>query len=232
MSPPADVAPARSPAGQCRSLRGAASRAWLRAALLLALIVLVAGIGHGIVGDLRRMASAEAQTAISLTVAIALLVYIVLMALPFCPGIEVGLALLALGGRDVALLVYLATVVALVLPFVVGRFLPPGALVASLARLRLRRAAEFLRQIDPLDGERRLQLLLGQGSPSLVRFLVRHRYIAVAIALNTPGNLVIGDGGGIALAAGFSRLFSLSWFALTVAVAVAPVPIVVLLAGS
>jgi len=198
----------------------------------VALVALVAGIGHGVVDDLRRMATAEAQTAISLTVAAALLVYIVLMALPFCPGIEVGLALLALGGRDMALLVYLATVVALVLPFVVGRFLPPDALVASLARLRLRRAADALRQIDPLDGEGRLQLLLGQGSPSLVRFLVRHRYLAVAIALNTPGNLVIGDGGGIALAAGFSRLFSLSWFALTVAIAAAPVPIVVLLAGS
>lgn len=230
MSQPTDVAPARSPAGRCRGLRGAASRTWLRAALLVALIVLFYGIGHGIVDDLRRIASAEAQTAISLTVAIALLVYIVLMALPFCPGIEVGLALLALGGRDIAPLVYLATVVALVLAFVVGRLSPPGALVASLARLRLRRAAEALRQIAPLDGERRLQLLLGQGSPWLVRFLVRHRYLAVAIALNTPGNLVIGDGGGIALVAGFSRLFSLSWFALTVAVAVAPVPIVVLLA--
>jgi hypothetical protein len=198
----------------------------------VALIVLVYGIGHGVVGDIRGMVSAEAQTAISLTVAIVLLVYIVLMALPFCPGIEVGLALLALGGRDIASLVYLATVVALVLAFVVGRFFPPGALVASLARLRLRRAAEALRQIAPLDGERRLQLLLGHGNPRLVRFLVRHRYLAVAIALNTPGNLVIGDGGGIALAAGFSRLFSLSWFALTVAVAVAPVPIAVLLAGS
>jgi len=115
---------------------------------------------------------------------------------------------------------------------VVGRFFPPGALVESLVRLRLRRAAEALRQIAPLDGERRLQLLLGHGSPWLVRFLVRHRYLAVAIALNTPGNLLFGDGGGIALAAGFSRLFSLSWFALSVAVAVAPVPIVVLLAGS
>lgn len=198
----------------------------------MALIVLVYGIGHGVVGDLRRMAFAEAQTAISLTVVIALLVYIVLMALPFCPGIEVGLALLALGGREIAPLVYLATVVALVLAFVVGRLFPPGALVASLDRLRLRRAAEALRQIAPLDGERRLQLLLGHGSPWLARFMVRHRYLAVAIALNMPGNLVIGDGGGIALAAGFSRLFSLSWFALTVAVAVAPVPIGVLLAGS
>jgi hypothetical protein len=232
MSRSADVAPGRSPAGRCRGLRGAASRAWLRTALLAALIVLVYGIGHGIVGDLRRMASAEAQAAIWLTVAIALLVYTVLMALPFCPGIEVGLALLALGGREMAPLVYLATVVALVLAFVVGRFFPPGALVESLARLRLRRAAEALRQIAPLEGEHRLQLLLGQGSPWLVRFLVRHRYLAVAIALNMPGNLMIGDGGGIALAAGFSRLFSLSWFALTVAVAVAPVPIVVLLAGS
>jgi hypothetical protein len=232
MSRSADVAPGRSPAGRCRVLRGAASRAWLRTALLAALIVLVYGIGHGIVGDLRRMASAEAQAAIWLTVAIALLVYTVLMALPFCPGIEVGLALLALGGREMAPLVYLATVVALVLAFVVGRFFPPGALVASLARLRLRRAAEALRQIAPLEGEHRLKLLLGQGSPWLVRFLVRHRYLAVAIALNMPGNLMIGDGGGIALAAGFSRLFSLSWFALTVAVAVAPVPILVLLAWS
>jgi hypothetical protein len=232
MSRPADVAPARCPAGRCRGVRGATSYAWLRAALLVALIALFYGIGHDIVGDLRGMASAEAQTAISLTVATALLVYIVLMALPFCPGIEIGLALLALGGREIAPLVYLATVVALVLAFVVGRFFPPGALVESLARLRLRRAAEALRQIAPLDGERRLQLLLGHGNSWLVRFLVRHRYLAVAIALNMPGNLLIGDGGGIALAAGFSRLFSLSWFALTVAVAVAPVPIVVLLAGS
>jgi hypothetical protein len=232
MSRPEDIVPARSPAGRCRGLRGAASRAWLRAALVVAPIVLVSGIGHGIVGDLRTMASAEAQAAISLTVAIALLVYIVLMALPFCPGIEVGLALLALGGRDVAPLVYLATVVALVLAFVVGRCFPPRALVTSLAHLRLRRAAEALRQIDSLNGERRLHLLLGHGSPWLVRLLVRHRYLALAIALNTPGNLVIGDGGGIALAAGFSRLFSVSWFVLTVAVAVAPVPIVVLPAGS
>lgn len=232
MSRPADVAPVRSPAEPCRSLRGGLGCAWLRAALFVALILLIYGSGHRIVADLLKMVSDGGHTAISLTVALALLVYIVLMALPFCPGIEVGLALLALGGRDVALLVYLATVVALVLPFVLGRFLPAGTLVASLSRLRLLRAAESLRQIDPLDGDRRLQLLLGQGSPWLVRFLVRHRYLALAIALNTPGNLVIGDGGGIALAAGFSRLFSLSGFVLTVAIAVAPVPIIVLLAGS
>lgn len=232
MSRPADVAPVRSPAEPCRNLRGGLGCAWLRAALFVALILLIYGIGHGIVADLLKMVSDGGHTAISLTVALALLVYIVLMALPFCPGIEIGLALLALGGREIAPLVYLATVVALVLPFVVGRFFPPGALVESLARLRLRRAAEALRQIATLDGERRLQLLLGHGNPWLIRSLVRHRYLAVAIALNMPGNILIGDGGGIALAAGFSRLFSLSWFALTVAVAVAPVPIVVLLAGS
>lgn len=232
MSQPTDIAPVRGLAERCRRLRGGTVSAWLRTALFVALIVLVYGIGRGIVADLRMLAAAEGHTAISLTVAIAIFVYIVLMALPFCPGIEVGVALLALGGRDVALLVYLATVVALILPFVVGWFLPPSALVTSLSRLGLRRAAESLRQLVPLDGEHRLQLLLGQGSPRLARFLVRHRYIAMAIALNTPGNLVIGDGGGIALAAGFSRLFSPSGFALTVAIAVAPVPIVVLLAGS
>lgn len=231
MSVPARTAPARGPLLQARGPHRTARRAWLRVALLVALIVLGYGIGQGIVGDLRAMASAEGQAAIALTVAVALLVYIALMALPFCPGIGVGVALLALGGAGIAPLVYLATVVALVLAFVAGRFIPPGALVASLTRLRLRRAAEALRQIAPLDGERRLQILLGHGSPRLVRLLVRHRYVAVAIALNTPGNLLIGDGGGIALAAGFSRLFSPAGFALTVAVAVAPVPIAVFLTG-
>lgn len=34
------------------------------------------------------------------------------------------------------------------------------------------------------------------------------RYVALAVLLNIPGNVVIGGGGGIAFAAGMTRLFS------------------------
>jgi hypothetical protein len=59
--------------------------------------------------------------------------------------------------------------------------------------------------------------------------VLKYRYFTLAIALNTPGNILLGDGGGIALLAGFSRLFSVPAFALTIMVAVSPVPLVILL---
>jgi hypothetical protein len=42
---------------------------------------------------------------------------------------------------------------------------------------------------------------------------------------------LIGGGGGIALLAGMSRLFAPLGFAISVAVAVAPIPLLVLLTG-
>jgi hypothetical protein len=65
-----------------------------------------------------------------------------------------------------------------------------------------------------------------------VPFLLRHRYIALALLINTPGNVVLGGGGGIAFAAGASRLFSTGGFLVTIVLAVAPVPLAFLLFGS
>jgi hypothetical protein len=48
--------------------------------------------------------------------------------------------------------------------------------------------------------------------------------------INMPGNSLIGGGGGIAMAAGYSRAFSYPAFLACAAVAVAPVPGLVLLA--
>jgi hypothetical protein len=59
--------------------------------------------------------------------------------------------------------------------------------------------------------------------------LLRHRCIALAILFNTPGNALLGGDGGIALAAGASRLVSVRAFLLTLLVAVAPVPAAILL---
>jgi hypothetical protein len=196
-------------------------------AVLVALIVIAWRASDGILSALDTSRSSGVLHAG--TIAVAVLVYVVLMALPFCPGIEVGLALMVLVGPEIVPLVYLATVAALMLTFLVGRFVPPHTVIEMLELLRLPRARELLLRIEPLEAEQRLRLLLSGGRPRVLRWLLAHRYVAVAIALNTPGNLVLGDGGGIALAAGFSRLFSPRMFALTVALAVSPIPLAVLL---
>ncbi|HEU0204958.1 MAG TPA: hypothetical protein VFR86_31500 [Burkholderiaceae bacterium] len=200
-----------------------------RLAILLMLITIAWQAGDGVLGALQAPPASEPDSVKLSTVVAALLAYVALMALPFCPGIEVGLALIVLIGREIVPFVYAATVGALLLAFVVGRFVPPQMVIETLGVLRLARARNLLAQIEPLDDDQRLRFLLERGSPRLSRWLLEHRYVAVAIALNTPGNLVLGDGGGIALAAGFSRLFSLRAFVLTVALAVAPLPVALLL---
>jgi hypothetical protein len=60
--------------------------------------------------------------------------------------------------------------------------------------------------------------------------LVRSRYALLAVALNTPGNSLLGGGGGLAFIAGASRLFSFWPFLAVVICAVLPVPLFFLLA--
>lgn len=59
---------------------------------------------------------------------------------------------------------------------------------------------------------------------------MRFRWLALALLINMPGNTVIGGGGGIAMAVGYSRTFTYPAFLTCAAVAVAPVPALVLLA--
>ena len=49
--------------------------------------------------------------------------------------------------------------------------------------------------------------------------------------MNTPGNAVIGGGGGIMMLAGLSGLFAPLPTALAIMIAVSPVPIAVMLMG-
>jgi len=69
-----------------------------------------------------------------------------------------------------------------------------------------------------------------QGRSRVMPFLLRHRFLALMVALNLPGNALVG-GGGIGLMAGSSRLFAFPKFILTVAVAVSPVPLMVMISG-
>ncbi len=156
-------------------------------------------------------------------------IYVVLMSLPFLPGIEVGVMLMAMLGVGGIALVYLCTVLALSLSFLAGRLLPPRLVANALGRLNLQRARKLVTDLEPLGPEERLQFLTRSAPTQIVPFLLRHRYLVLALLFNLPGNAVIGDGGGIGLVAGMSGLFPFPKYLLLVCVAITPVPLLFLL---
>jgi hypothetical protein len=134
-------------------------------------------------------------------------------------------------GPRIAVLVYLCTLAALSLSFMVGRLIPEHMLINLLRDLGFDKASRLLVRVEGLDSHQRLSLILDQSPQKLIPFLLRYRYLALIVAVNLPGNIVIGGGGGIALAAGLCRLFSPPAFVLTVAIAIAPVPLAWLMFG-
>jgi hypothetical protein len=134
-------------------------------------------------------------------------------------------------GPKIVILMYACTLVGLSLAFAAGRLIPVRVLQRFMHDLGLRRAAGYLGEIDAMDESRRLDLLVSRAPGSWVPFLLRFRYLAIALALNIPGNSLIGGGGGIVLLAGISRLFAPLPFLVTIAIAVAPVPLAVFIFG-
>ncbi|MDX1757801.1 MAG: hypothetical protein R3175_17220 [Marinobacter sp.] len=157
--------------------------------------------------------------------------YILLMAVPFMPGIEIGLALLVLLGGEGALLVYLSTVASLSLSYGLGRLMPGNSISRLLSWLHFARAAELARQMEGRSHSERLELLYRRVPGGVLPFVLRHRFVTVAVLLNTPGNALIGGGGGIGMVLGMSRLIPYYQYLLTMALAVAPVPLLFYLAG-
>ncbi len=157
--------------------------------------------------------------------------YALLIAVPFMPGIEVGISLLILQGANVAPFVYIATVTGLILAFLVGRLIPYSWIHALLRDLRWQSACELIERLEPMDSVQRMAHLTAR-MPEPARPLIRAgRYVLLAWLFNVPGNAVIGGGGGIAFLAGFSRLFHPTWTALAIALGVLPVPLIVWLSG-
>jgi len=95
----------------------------------------------------------------------------------------------------------------------------------------LRRAKDLVQKLQPLSTEQRFELLIEHAPKRIVPMLLKHRYVAVMVALNLPGNAVIGGGGGIALLAGMSGLFTVPRFLASVALAALPVPLAIMLTG-
>jgi len=172
------------------------------------------------------------EDAVHRAIMISAALYVILLAVPFVPGTEIGVAMMAMLGPRIALLVYLCTLAGLSLGFILGRLIPFKALIHLAEYLKLDRSRRLLEQIEPLDEKERLDFLIGRVPKRMLPLLIRCRYLALAAALNIPGNYVIGGGGGIALIAGASRLFSVVGFFVTIILAVAPVPIMVMIFGA
>jgi hypothetical protein len=204
----------------------------LKLALLIMLLVGASYAGQWVMGQFDPYLTPASEPMVHRMIMTAMAVYVVLMMLPFVPAAEIGLGLMVMFGAKIVPVVYLATVLALTLAFLIGRLVPEHSIAEIFDSLRLKRASDMLRRLEPLDSQRRLEFLLQSASVRMVPFLLRHRFIALAIALNLPGNALIGGGGGICLVAGFSRLFTLPHYLLTICVAVLPVPLTILLTGN
>jgi hypothetical protein len=153
------------------------------------------------------------------------LLYVLLMIIPFMPAIEIGFALMILLGSKGALLIYLCTVTALTISFIIGRRMPPHLIILLLNWFHLYKAGALVAQLEPLDQQQRLKLLYEKAPSKLVPFFLRHRHLAIMVILNLPGNALIGGGGGIGVIAGMSKILPMYVFILLVAIATAPVPL-------
>ena len=204
-----------------------------RLALKLA-VILAAAYGIHLVMDWATAQATQTGSAKLMIgmLATLLIVYALLIAVPFMPGIEIGVSLLLLKGATIAPFVYLATLLGLMIAFSAGRFLPHQWLHDLLADLRLKRACALVNRLAPMTREERLAHLTDRAHGWLRPLVGPWRYLLLAALINIPGNAVIGGGGGIAFTAGFSRLFRPGWTALTLALAVAPVPLVVWFTGT
>ncbi len=165
-------------------------------------------------------------------VLISVILYICLMAMPFIPGVEIGLALMTMLGPKGVLVVYVCTLVALVTSFCIGRLIPANVLIRFLQWLHLTRAAELLKDFDKIPRESRLQFLTERLPARTLPALLNRRYLVLAILLNLPGNVVIGGGGGIAMIAGISRIYSFPVYLLLISVAILPGPVIAILSKS
>ena len=199
---------------------------WLVRGLLLA--ALIYG-GHQIIGqvvswlDMSLLPHTEDMLHRAIIAGTA--VYVLLMAIPFVPGAEIGLTLLAVFGGAIAPLIYLATATSLMLAYLIGRLLPPTLLQRGMSSLGLVRAAEFVEEAARMSPEDFQDGLASTSGPKFLKPMLRYRYVALALAVNMPGNIVLGGGGGIAMMAGLSRLFDPLPFLLTILIAVLPIPL-------
>lgn len=211
--------------------RTGAGAVFLRLVILLAVLALATWGAHAIRDALDLQVRPDNEQQVHRAIMMGAIAYVGLLALPFVPGAEIGLAMLAAFGAAIAPLIYVCTVAAMMLAYTVGRFLPIQALERLLSFLRLRRAAALVARAARLSPEARLAMLFDVQPKRALTHGLRFRYVVLMLAVNTPGNSIIGGGGGIMMMAGLSGIFSPISTFLAVALAVSPVPLAVMFLG-
>lgn len=209
-------------------MHGPDMRVLVRVSVLAGIVLALGAAGGWLAAELETLSRPPVEAPGAVWIGLAIL-YVVVLALPFVPGIELGLGIMLLLGARGVLLVYLCTQVALALGFVIGRLVPVSSLAKAIRLLKLERAQSMSDQLEAQRADL-LILDLARRAPShWVGRALAHRYLALAAALNLPGNVALGGAGGVALLAGASGLFSLPRYCLLMAVATSPVPLLLLL---
>ena len=214
-----------------RSDTSLAALLW-RFVLLVVLIIGATWASHMIRDALDLEIMPRNEQSVHRAVMFGSLAYVILLAIPFVPGAEIGIALLSSFGASIAPLVYGATVAAMMLAYCVGLLLPHTTLTRVLSILQMKKAAALVDRLCALPREKRLDVLLETAPPQIVKLALERRYVALALAVNVPGNVVIGGGGGIMMMAGLSGLFAPVPTLLAILIGVSPVPLAVMLFGA
>ena len=150
--------------------------------------------------------------------------YMVLLSLPFVPGVELGLLLMFIFGKEGIVFVYLFTLLGLNLAFVMGRWLPRNWIVSLFEKLGFSRScANHSDEIEEMLARSTFGHKLHQHW--LGSYILKYRYLTLAVLFNLPGNYLLGGGGGISLVCGASRHIPLKRFLFTVVLATSPVPL-------
>lgn len=161
-------------------------------------------------------------------IVVLLMFYVAAMATPFVPGFELGLAVMMVLGTDGIVLVYLATQLALAGAFVAGRRVPVRTLADLFGWLGLERARQLVDEVGRVPPAARMELLAARTPDGTVRVVLRHPLLAIALALNLPGNGLVGGAGGIAMIAGLTGACGLRCYVPVVAIATTPLPLLLL----
>ncbi len=198
-----------------------------RLGLRLGAVLLVAWVMHLLMGWVSGLELFEDDRLRVGMLAGFLLAYALLIAVPFVPGVEIGLSLMVMEGSWIAPLIYLSTVTGLCISYAFGEWVPYLRLRRLFEELRLTRACRLLESIEPLSREQRLSALRDRAPAWLRPIATRYRYVLIAALVNLPGNAIVGGGGGILFTAGLSRLFRPAQTAVTILLAVAPMPLAV-----
>lgn len=199
--------------------------------ILLVVIVMLNSGGGWLAHQVNFQLYPRHEPMLHLIILASFILYVILMTLPFMPGIEVGLTLMLFLGSKGVVLVYLCTLIALSISYVIGRKFPPKLFARLLGWLYLNKARDLVLEMERMPHNQRISFLQKKAPSKIAPHLFRHRYLAIACLLNLPCNALIGGGGGIALVTGMCGIITYPRYLLLIVVAISPVPIAIIIKG-